>query len=120
VPAPSGAEITITAPAPNSTVPAGDVQVSYDVKGATLVAAASATRVEDLHVHVLCDVDPGPYLGTTTIIPLGQPNIIHTNNLSATCPNMGPGERKVTVILTGANHISVNPSVSSTVTFTVR
>jgi hypothetical protein len=94
--------------------------VAYEVTGVTLVAAAQATRVGDLHVHVLCDVDPAPYLGTTTAIPLGRPDIIHTAETSATCPNLGSGQRRATVILTAANHISTNPAVSSTVTFTVQ
>jgi hypothetical protein len=120
VAAPKDTEISITAPAPNASVPAGDVRVSYEVKGVSLVPAAQATKLEDLHVHVLCDVDPAPYLATTTAIPVGRPDIIHTGELQAACPGMQPGQRKVTVILTGSNHVSVDPSVSSTVSFTVQ
>jgi len=112
VAAPSGVGITITAPAANATVPPGDVRVSYEVKSASLVPVARATRVEDLHVHVLCDVDPAPYLGTSAIIPPGLPNIIHTADPSATCAGMQAGQHRVTIILTGANHISVNPPAS--------
>src|SRR5205823_13775475 len=86
--APTGAAVTIAAPAPDSTVPAGEVKVTYDVTGVTLVPAAQATKLDDLHAHVLCDVDPGPYLGTTTPIPVNRPDIIHTADKEVTCPAM--------------------------------
>ena len=94
--------------------------MTYEVRGTPLVAVAGATRVEDKHVHVLCDVDPAPYLGTSAITPPGLPNIIHTAELAATCPPMPAGPHRVTVVLTGANHISVTPAVSASVTFTVQ
>jgi hypothetical protein len=120
VPAPAGAAITITSPAAGATVPAGDVRVTYDVASATLVAAAEARRVDDLHVHVLLDVDPAPFLGTTTFIPLGVPNIIHTAAKEATLRDVRPGPHTVTVILTGANHVSVTPPVSASTSFTAQ
>jgi hypothetical protein len=118
--APTGAAVTIAAPAPDSTVPAGDVRVTYDVTGITLVPAAQATKLDDLHAHVLCDVDPGPYLGTTTPIPVNRPDIIHTADKEVTCPAMTAGQRRITVIITSSNHVSVDPSVSASVGFTVR
>ena len=120
VAAPSGASIRITAPATNATLPRGDLRVTYDVTNASLVAASQATRVEDLHVHVLLDVDPTPYLGTTTFIPLNRPDIIHTPDREVTFQNVSPGQRRISVILTGANHVSVRPPVSDSVTFTVQ
>jgi hypothetical protein len=120
VAAPGGVQIAITAPAANATVPAGPVPVRYEVRSATLVAAAQATKVEDLHVHVLCDVDPAPFLGTAAIIPPGLPNIIHTADPMVTCPAMPAGQHRVTIILTGANHISVTPPASASVTFTAQ
>jgi hypothetical protein len=120
VPAPSGATARITSPAANSTVPAGTVRVAYDISGTSLVPAAEARRVEDLHVHVLLDVDPTPYIGTTTFIPLGDPNIVHTAASEVTLQDVRPGQHRITVILTGANHVSVRAPVTDMVTFTVQ
>ncbi len=120
VPAPSGASIKITAPAASASVPAGDVKVTYDLTNITTVPAAEAKKVDDLHVHVLLDVDSAPYLGTTTFIPLGNPNIIHTAAKEVTFKDVKAGTHRVIVILTGANHIAVRPPVSESVAFTVQ
>ncbi len=120
VTAPSGVTVKITSPAPNASVPAGTLRVTYDVIGATLVPAAEARRVEDLHIHVLLDVDPTPYLGTTTSIPTGNPNIVHTAAREAAFNDVRPGQHRVTIILSGANHVSLRPPVSDSVTFTVQ
>jgi len=120
IPAPAGAALKITAPAANSSVPAGAVRLAYDLTNVTLVPAAEARRVEDLHVHALLDVDPAAYLGTTTFIPLGNPSIIHSAAKEVTFNDVKSGQHKVAVILTGANHISVRPPVSDSMTFTVQ
>jgi hypothetical protein len=120
VAAPANSSVKITSPAANASVPRGSVKVTYDVNNAPTVAAASATKVEDLHLHVLLDIDAAPYVGTTTFIPLGNPAIVHTAGKEVTFENVAPGQHKVTVILTGANHISVRPPVTDTITFTVQ
>jgi hypothetical protein len=121
VQAPFGAGIKISSPTVGVTVPAGDVRVTVDVTHVNLVPDTQATRVEDLHIHVLLDVDPSPYLapGNTNDIPTGRPDIVHTAERDVVFSNARPGQYRVTVILTGANHISVNPPVSDAVTLTV-
>jgi hypothetical protein len=119
VPAPGGASVKITAPT-SGNLPAGAVRVAFDVTNVTPVPAAEARRVEDLHLHVLLDVDAAPYLGTSTFIPLGNPSIVHTAAREVTFPDVRPGQHRITVILTGANHISVRPPVTDSVTFTVQ
>jgi hypothetical protein len=120
VPPPTGAAIKVTVPAASASVPAGDVRVAFDLTNVTTVPAAEAKKVDDLHVHVLLDVDPAAYLGTTTFIPLGNPSIIHTAAKEVTFKDVKAGSHKITVILTGANHISTKPTVSDTLTFTVQ
>ena len=120
VPAPAGATIKITAPTANATLPAGDVRVAYDIGAVTTVPAAEAKKVEDLHLHVLLDVDPATYLGTATFIPLGNPSILHTAAKEVAFQGLRAGQHRITVILTGANHVSVRPPVSDSVTFTVQ
>src|ERR1700737_3501202 len=70
-------QVTITSPTNGQTVSGPDVTVTIQVSGTTLVPAASATKLEDMHVHYLLDVDPAPYLDGKTPIPTGNPNIVH-------------------------------------------
>ena len=72
-------QVTITSPANGATVPGPDVTVTIQVTGTTLVPAANATKLEDMHVHYLLDVDPTPYLDGTTPIPAGNPAIVHAS-----------------------------------------
>jgi len=112
-------QITINAPANGSSVAGPDVTVTIQVTGTTLVAAASATKLEDMHVHYLLDVDPAPYLGGTTPIPAGNPSIVHSAALSNTFTGVAPGPHKVTVILGLSDHRAVQPPVAPSVSFTV-
>ena len=120
VAAPAGAAIRITAPAAGAAVPAGDVVVSYDVGALALVPGAEAKKPEDLHVHVLLDVDPAPYIGTTTFIPPNSPQIVHTAAKEVTFKDVKAGEHKVAIILTSPDHVSVRPPVTATSAFTAR
>jgi hypothetical protein len=93
-------QVTITSPTNGATVPGPDVTVTIQVTGTTLVPAANATKLDDLHVHYLLDVDPAPYLDGTTPIPTGNPH-------------------QVTVILGQSDHRAVQPPVAPSVSFTV-
>ena len=84
-----------------------------------LVPGTQATRKEDLHVHYLLDVDPAPWLDGKRDIPTGDPNIVHSASTSNVFKNVKPGPHKVTVILTNADHIAVQPPVAPSVSFTV-
>src|SRR5205807_9117930 len=100
-------------------VPGPDVTVTIQVTGTTLVPAANATKLEDMHVHYLLDVDPAPYLDGTTPIPAGNPAIVHSGALSNTFSNVAPGPHKVTVILGLSDHRAVQPPVAPSVSFNV-
>jgi len=92
--------------------------VSYS--GPTLVPAAAARKLDDYHLHYFLDVDPMPYLGTTLPVPMGDPRIVHTAATTVTFDDVAPGMHSLAVLLTGSNHISVNPPVWDTATFISR
>src|SRR5207244_6056858 len=84
-------QVTITSPTNGASVPGPDVTVTIQVAGTTLVAAANATKLEDMHVHYFLDVDATPYLDGTTAIPAGNPAIVHSGSLSNSFTNVAPG-----------------------------
>jgi hypothetical protein len=120
-PRPAGVSLMITSPTAGQTVNAsGSVTVIVSYIGPTLVAAANATKLDDYHLHYLLDVDPTPYIGTTVPIPLGDSRIMHTAATTITFDNVAPGSHTLTVIMSGSNHISVNPPVAERTTFTAQ
>jgi hypothetical protein len=94
--------------------------VTVNYTGPQLVAAANATKLDDYHIHYFLDVDPTPYIGTTVPVPMGDPRIIHTAATSVTFDNVAAGSHALAVMMSGSNHISVNPPVAETETFTAR
>lgn len=110
-------QITITAPTSGATVSGPDVTVTIQVTGTTLVPAANATKLEDMHVHYMLDVDATPYLSGTTPVPAGNPNIVHSGALSNTFSSLAPGPHRVTVLLGLSNHHAVQPPVAPSVSF---
>jgi hypothetical protein len=119
-PRPAGASLAFTEPTAGGTVAAGSVAATVNYSGPTLVAAGNATKLDDYHIHYLIDVDATPYIGTTVAIPLSDPRIIHTAATSVTIDNVAAGPHTLTVVMTGSNHISVNPPLSDKVSFTAR
>jgi hypothetical protein len=88
--------------------------------GPTLVPAANATKLDDYHLHYFLDESAAAYIGTLVPVPMGNPRIIHTAALQQTFDNVPAGSHTVTVMLSGANHVSVVPPLSAQVTFTVQ
>jgi hypothetical protein len=119
-PRPAGVSLMFMAPTNGETVNAGSVTVTVSYTGPALVAAANATKLGDYHLHYFLDVDPTPYLGTTLPIPLGDPRIVHSAATSVTFDNVAPASHTLAVVMTGSNHISLNPPVADKVTFTAR
>jgi hypothetical protein len=83
------------------------------------VPAANATALDQYHLHYLLDVSATPYLGTLVPVPLGDPHMVHTAATEVQFDNVSSGSHTVTVMLSGSDHISVNPPLSDQVTFTV-
>jgi hypothetical protein len=112
--------LVFIAPTASTTVSAGSVTVTVNYVGPPLVEAASATKLEDYHLHYFLDVDPTPYIGTTVPIPVGNPRIMHSAATRVTFDNVEPGSHSLAVVMTGSNHISLNPPVAEQESFTVR
>jgi hypothetical protein len=96
------------------------VTVTVNYSGPPLVAAANATKLDDYHLHYFLDVDPGPYIGTTTPMPLNDPRIMHTAATSVVFDNVASGTHQLAVVMSGSNHISVNPPLAERETFMCR
>jgi hypothetical protein len=119
-PKPTDASLRITAPAEGASTTAGPVTVTVEYTGPALVPAAEAKKLDDYHLHYFLDEDATAYIGTTTPIPTGNPKVIHSGSQEVTFQDVAAGEHTVTVVMTGSNHISVNPPVSDQVKVTVR
>src|SRR5207302_421645 len=112
-------QVRITSPANGAVLPGPDLTVNIVVTGTTLVPAAEATRLEDMHVHYVLDTDMAPFLNGSTPFPQGNPNIVHTAALSNTFTGLGPGLHRVYVVLGLSSHVAVQPAVAPFVTFTI-
>jgi hypothetical protein len=117
---PNGASITFTAPTAGEAVSAGSVTVTVNYMGPPLVDAASATKLDDYHLHYFLDTDPTPYIGTTVPMPLGDPRIIHSAATRVTYDNVAAGPHSLAVVMSGSNHISVSPPVAAQESFSAR
>jgi hypothetical protein len=112
-------QVVITAPTNGGRVAGPDVTVTIQVTGTTLVPAPMATKLEDMHVHYILDIDPTPWLDGTTPIPMGNPNIVHSGALTNTFAGVAPGPHRVAVVLGLSSHVAVQPPVAPSVSFTV-
>jgi hypothetical protein len=116
-PRPANATLTISSPTAGQAVPSGSVQVSLQYSGPALVPAASAAKLDDYHVHYFLDENATPYIGTGVPVPAGNPRIVHSGALQVTFDNVPAGPHTVTVLMSGANHISVAPPLTAQVQF---
>ena len=124
-PVPLNATIQITSPKAGEVLPAGTVNVSFAVTGADLVAFQLAKCPNDYHVHVVLDRDVTTYLGTDISAPL-TPDFKHVPFASndeprtVTFSGVAAGQHTTFAWLSFADHTSVKPAVSTSVTFSVR
>ena len=112
-----------------------EAQISVDVKGPSIDASAPSTaragspvKVETEaegvqiqmggnHLHLFVDRGPTP---AGAPIPVGDPAIIHTPQLTTEIPNLPPGEHVITVVVGDAGHVPFDPPVLDKVTVTVQ
>jgi LPXTG-motif cell wall-anchored protein len=111
--------VRIVSPSNGGSVSGPDVTITIEVTGTTLVPAAEATKLQDLHVHYLLDVDPTPWLDGSTPVPMGNPDIVHTAALKQTFTGVAAGPHRLTVLLGLSNHTAVQPPVAPSVSFNV-
>ncbi len=121
------ASVRITSPKAGETVSAGVVTVAFEVSGAELVAIQLAKCPYDYHVHVVLDRDVSTYLGTDVPAPLGAADGVKHTPFSSndeprvvTFSDVTPGQHTTFAWLAFADHTSVKPAISASVTFTAR
>jgi hypothetical protein len=117
---PGGATLKIVAPTAGVAANAGTVKVSVAYSGPLLVPAAEAKKLDDYHLHYFLDEDAGPYMGTTRPVPSGNPHIVHSAAREVTFDDLPAGGHTLTVLMSGNDHISVNPPVTDSVTFQLK
>jgi hypothetical protein len=113
------ATLTIAQPPAGATLPSGRVTVVVSYTGPPLVPAASATELNQYHLHYLLDVNANAYFQTNVPLPLGNSSIIHTSNTQVTFDNVVPGSHLLAVVLTGSNHVSPDPPVAQQISVTL-
>lgn len=124
-PPPLNATVRITSPKAGEVVAAGAVTVAFEVTGADLVAFMLAKCPSDYHVHVVLDRDVSTYVGTDVAAPLTA-DIKHTPFAANDEPRtvifsgVAAGQHTTFAWLAFADHTSVKPAVSSSVTFVAR
>jgi hypothetical protein len=101
------------------------VTVAFEVTGAELVAFQLAKCPNDYHVHVVLDRDVSTYLGTDVAAPLiagfnHTPFNADDEPRSVTFSDVAAGQHTTFAWLSFADHTSVKPAVSSSVTFVAR
>lgn len=114
----AAAGLKITSPAEGATIADADVTVTIELSDVTLVRPDNATKKDDFHVIFTLDVDTKPFLEGTTRLHRG-PHIIHAARTSVTFKDVAAGPHNVTVILVYADHMAVQPPVTSSVSFAV-
>ena len=116
--APATPQITITSPANNSSVAAGNVTVSVQVSNFNLVDKLSQTNVPgEGHIHYFKDVDPPTTPGQPAVTAPGT--YAATAATSYTWQDVAPGSHSFSVELVNNNHTPLVPPVVATVTVTV-
>ena len=117
---PANASLTISSPTSGQTVPAGPVQIAVQYTGPQLVPGANATRLDDYHLHYFLDESATSYIGSLMPVPMGNPHVVHTAALQVSFDGVTAGQHTLTVMMSGSNHVSVAPPLSTQVQFTVQ
>jgi hypothetical protein len=114
------ATLTIAQPPAGATLPSGRVTVAVNYNGPALVAPGTATELNQYHLNYILDVNAGSYLQTNVPIPLGNPSIVQTSKTQVSFDDVAPGIHVLAVVLTGSNHVAVNPPVAQQISFTLK
>ncbi len=120
-PTPAGPSVEIVSPAPNATLPAGDIRVEVRVSGLQVVNPTLTPVPGQGHVHFYI-LRPDQQVPTTP----GQPAVTAQGTYHATATtthtwtNVQPGTYKLAVQLVQNNHTPLQPPVVREITVTVR
>ena len=108
-PCPSGVTIAVTPP-----VAAAPTTVSVTVTPAINIKAGSVGDVNSFHLHYFIDTAPA---AAGTVIPSGDPKIIHSGATTQDLGTLADGQHTVTVVLGQLNHTACD--ARGAVTFSV-
>lgn len=117
---PADATLKISSPTAGEIIHAGQLKVSINYSGPTLVPGAEAKKLDDYHLHYFLDEDASQYISAPKPIPTGNAHIIHSAAKEVTFDSVGAGTHTVAVVMSGNNHIPTSPPLSDTATFSVQ
>ncbi|HEX7475422.1 MAG TPA: PQQ-binding-like beta-propeller repeat protein [Dehalococcoidales bacterium] len=110
--------ISITIPANNSIVPAGDVTIAVQVSNFKIVDALGQAAVAGQgHIHYFMDVDAPTTQGQPAVTAQGTYAATIATNY--TWHNVAPGKHTFSVELANNDHTPLNPPVVAKITVTV-
>jgi eukaryotic-like serine/threonine-protein kinase len=109
--------LSILEPAEGARV-SGPVTVQVEVTGATLKPPGEGDP-EARHLHYFLDTDPAATVPIGKPIPIDQPSIVHSGSATHTFRDLSPGAHTVWVVLSGADHVPLDPPVAGKVSFAV-
>ncbi len=112
--------VKITSPRAGESLRAGDLTVTFAVRGITVVAPGAGRGADDRHVDVFLDGDVGKYVNGETAIPVGTDRIVHTAESSVTFRDVTPGSHVITAILATGAHLAIKPRVWDSVSVLVQ
>jgi hypothetical protein len=83
------------------------------------IKAGSAGDPTSFHFHYFVDVNPATIIVPGQPVPVGNPAIIHSGELSMTFAGLAAGDHTVWVVMGRLNHVPCAGDVSAVVKFTV-
>ena len=110
--------IKIMSPSGGSTVQGDSVDLTVDIQGVPVKAAAEGDPAA-YHYHALVDVDPSSVLQAGQPIITGQANVIHTADRTLKVTGLAPGPHSITVVLTRTDHVPLTPNVQDRIAFVI-
>ena len=119
---PTDVLLAVTSPRAGEAVSTSDgtLTVNVDYWGPRLVAPGPGRPVDTYHLTFFLDADPMPYVGTLLPMPTCDARVADSAEPRWSFSNVAAGSHSVTVMLAGANRVSVNPPVAMRVTFVVK
>jgi hypothetical protein len=121
---PPGVLLAMSAPRAGETIvgvgSTDSITLSVDYWGPGLVDSGAARAIDEYHLAYFLDEDAMPYVDGRLPIPRCNPYIVHSSALRVTFEHVRHGSHTITVVLTGSNNVSVNPTVATRVWFLVR
>ncbi len=112
--------VKITSPRAGESLRAGDLTVTFAVRGITVVAPAAGRGADDRHVDVFLDGDVGRYVTGDAAIPVGTDRIVHTGEGSVSFRDVTPGSHVITIVLATGAHLAAKPRVWDSVSVLVQ